>query len=110
MVAVRRMEIAGVRVDHGSDGAMYLSGELDMASVDGFVEEAVTFLGPRGELVLDVSGLEFIDSTGIRGFLELARSIRPTPLVIRSPQPNIAKVFDIVNIEALGMRVLQESV
>jgi anti-anti-sigma factor len=104
------MEMAGFRVTQGSDGAVYLSGELDMASVEGFVDSAATFLGNQSEMVVDVSALEFIDSTGIAGLLKLARLARPIPLVVRSPRPNVAKVFDIVNIEALGIRVLRDTV
>jgi anti-anti-sigma regulatory factor len=49
--------------------------------------------------------LDFIDSTGIRALLEVARRVQPTPLVVRSPRPNVAKVFEIVNIAGLGVRV-----
>jgi anti-anti-sigma factor len=105
MAVVRRVEMTGFRVDHGSDGVVYLSGELDMATVGGFVQSVMAFVDHHGELVLDAAELEFIDSTGIGGLLELAGMVRPTPLIVRSPQPNVAKVLQIVNIEALGIRV-----
>ena len=95
----------GIRVDPGSDGAVCVSGELDMGVADGFVESVLSSLDSQAELVLDVERLEFIDSTGIRALLELARRVQPTPLVVRSPRPNVAKVFEIVNIDALGIRV-----
>ena len=97
--------MTGLRVDPSSDGTVYVSGELDMAVADGFVESVMASLDPQSELVLDLKGLEFIDSTGIRALLEVARRVRPIPLVVRSPRPNVAKVLEIVNIDALGVRV-----
>ena len=97
--------MTGFRMTPGSDGAMYVSGELDMAVADGFVESVMSSLDSQRELVVDIEELDFIDSTGIRALLEVARRVQPTPLVVRSPRPNVAKVFQIVNLAALGVRI-----
>lgn len=97
--------MTGFRVELGSDGAFCLSGELDMGSADGFIRSVMASLDSQRELVLDATELDFIDSTGIRALLDVARVVRPIPVVVRSPRANVAKVFEIVNIEALGIRI-----
>jgi anti-anti-sigma factor len=57
------------------------------------------------DLVLDVSGLSFIDSTGIRAILNLAAKTAPRAVVLRHPRPNVENVLNIVRIETLGIRV-----
>ena len=97
--------MTGFRVTPGHDGVVYVSGELDMAVADGFGESVMWSCDPQRDVVLDVEQLGFIDSTGIRALLDVARRVRPAPLVVRSPRPNVANVLEIVNIEALGVRV-----
>jgi anti-sigma B factor antagonist len=47
-------------------------GELDLVSVPAFVEQAQALIPEAGgTLVIDFSGVEFCDSTGIRGLLTI---------------------------------------
>jgi anti-anti-sigma factor len=88
-----------------SDDVFYLEGELDLAFTD-LLESAVQ-VGSDGDapVVLDLSGLTFVDSTGIRTFVRLADRIRPRPLLLRAPRSNVATVFDIIRIDTLGVHV-----
>ena len=66
-----------------------LLGELDLST-----SLALQDLDGSGPLILDVSGLTFIDSAGAHALEDLAR--RVGRLVLVSPQPNVPRVFDIV--------------
>lgn len=57
------------------------------------------------ELVLDLSELTFLDSTGIQAFLVVAGQNRGG-LVLRRPQQPVRRVFDLVGIDRHeGIRV-----
>jgi anti-sigma B factor antagonist len=76
-------------------------GEIDLATVD-IVKGAVEGeLRPGDELVLDLRGVEFMDTSGLRYVLELAqRSSREEFVlrVIRGPRA-VQRVFEISGVE-----------
>ena len=96
--------MAGFRVQPGPGGVLYLVGELDMATAEGFPAEGLANLDGQRDLILDVSELTFLDSTGIRALLELARLTAPKGVVLRNPRPNVDAVLEIVEIDSLGIR------
>src|SRR3954451_1288080 len=92
-----------VRVDR--DCVVWLSGELDMAAAPEFVATAVGALDGQRELVLDMSALRFLDSTGIRAIVETARRT-DRGVVLRSPRRNVLRVIEITGVTAHdGIRV-----
>jgi len=97
--------MAGFRLHPGNDGVLYLAGELDMASADGFVADALARMDGQRDVVLNLSDLQFVDSTGIRAFLKIAKAVEPRPVVLRDPHPNVHHVLDVVRIETFGVRV-----
>jgi len=97
--------VAGFSVQLRADGILYLAGELEMATAEGFAVDVSAHLDGRREVVLDISELSFIDSTGIRALLELARLTAPREVILRHPRPNVGTVLAIVNIESLGFCV-----
>jgi anti-anti-sigma factor len=97
--------MAGFRVQPAPDGVLYLAGELEMATADGFPTQAAGTVDGQRELILDVSELTFLDSSGIRALLELARLTDPRCVVLRHPRPNVDAVLKAVDIDSLGIRV-----
>jgi anti-anti-sigma factor len=87
-----------------SEGIMWLSGELDMANADSFLERTMGHLDGQPAAVLDLSALEFLDSSGIRAILRIAK-VRTDGVVLRNPQPNVRKVLEVAGIDAFGVRV-----
>src|SRR5438270_8164330 len=64
-----------IRIDREDESyRLSLTGELDIATVPEF-ERAVGAAGSNGarSITVDLSGLAFIDSTGLRALLEAAR-------------------------------------
>ena len=83
-----------------------LIGELDLSSYD----EANAALSPlfeaTGEVVLDMSELSFVDSSGIRLFIRLHQALRDRGgLTLRSPTPHVARVLEIAGLPELGIRM-----
>ncbi len=85
-----------------SEGVMWLSGELDMANADSFLERTMGHLDGQPTAVLDLSALTFVDSSGIRAIL---RMVRTEGVVVRNPQPNVRNVLEIAGVDALGVRI-----
>ena len=66
----------------GSTAIVAASGEIDLSSI-GELRSAVTHTAADCErLRLDLSGVEFIDSTGLGGLLELRSTLRARNIVL----------------------------
>jgi anti-sigma B factor antagonist len=103
--SLREDDMAGLHVQPGPDGVLFLSGELDMETAAELQGEALSYVDGQPEVVLDLSELTFIDSTGIRALLRLADVKAPARLVLRHPRSNVSEVLRIVRIESLGIKV-----
>ena len=75
-----------------------LVGELDLAGADAMRRLAgwVEAHPPGLPLVLDLSDLTFVDSSGIRMLLETSTSVEPVALF--APSPPVARVLDIIGL------------
>ena len=62
------------------------------------------------DLYLDLSGLNFIDSSGVRVFITAFLKLKPrgARLVLSSPNATIRRLFDLLGLTANGI-VLQEA-
>src|SRR6185312_5874347 len=86
------------------DGVVYLSGELDMAIADSFCQGLLSSLNGQRP-VLDLSELTFLDSSGIRAILQVAR-MSGQAVVLRNIRPNILRVLEVTGVnESLGVRI-----
>jgi len=78
-------------------------GELDMATAPDLKAAALRhFLSVEG-LVVDLSGVRFIDSTGITALLDLKRraKLRGVPLAVVCPAPKVWNRFVLQTVEQL---------
>lgn len=77
-----------------------LAGELDLAVAKKVRAALGQAMGdPRPRLIVDLSGLTFIDSSGLHIILDAyrrCRTARPT-LTIRPGPPNVQRVFELTN-------------
>lgn len=88
------------------DSVLVISGEIDMASADDFLNAAVSMADPTREVILDVTALEFVDSSGLKAIVRLAEEACPFGIVILSPRDNLLKLLEIVDVEQFrGIRV-----
>jgi anti-sigma B factor antagonist len=89
------------RVVHPNRMTLVLAGELDIASADG-LQDAVARACADGarKIVLDLTGLTFIDSTGIRAFAasQVACRDRDVEFVLTPAQGSVRRVFEIAGL------------
>lgn len=97
--------VAGIRVDVTSvEGATILTvdGELDMATADRLVGAVAELPAAHEPLVLDLSGVSFLDSSGMRALLEV--SDRATadgrPMALLHPSLAVTRLLDLVDLRS----------
>ncbi len=86
-----------------SDGKTVLSlvGELDLASASTLERELkAAQAGDTGGVVIDLAGLEFIDSTGLRVLLSawLRSTDGAPPLDFRNAQSQVRRLFEVAGV------------
>ena len=89
-----------------TDEGYRLEGELDMATV-GELSDLLHATGDNDEpIVLDFSGVKFMDSSGLRALLEGGRSDDCGPVVIKDPSEQVRRLLEITIPDgAPGLRV-----
>lgn len=77
-----------------------LRGELDAATAVKLTTEVQPVTREQGDVELEMSGLTFCDSTGLRALLQLAKSLDGKgTLVLRNPTPNLRRLLEITGVE-----------
>ena len=77
-----------------------LAGELDLATAPRLKEALLDFASPEGDVHLDLSEVSFLDSSGLRVILALARSRGDNgSLVLLTPSAAIVRILEIVGID-----------
>ena len=92
-----RLEIT---VEGTTPPVLVLNGELDPATASTF-DAAVDKVLAEGatELVVDMAGLSFIDSSGLRSLISAHKRTEPAPLRLRRPTPFASQLLSITGLE-----------
>lgn len=87
---------SALQIEENNGGPLAASGELDLASAP----QMATVLSQRiasgtGDVVVDLSGLQFCDSTGLSVFVEAHRTLQAADrrLILRSPSSRVHKLL-----------------
>jgi anti-sigma B factor antagonist len=85
----------------GETATLAISGEVDLASAPGLREEFQRVDAPN--VVVDLSGVTFIDSTGLGVLVAALKRTREAGgrLTLRSPTRSTRKVLDITGLSQL---------
>ena len=99
-------EVLHVEVSHPTGGVvlMVLAGELDLVSAGQLQSRiADVDLEESTHVVIDLAGLDFVDSTGINALLQSVRNIeaRGASAALAAPGPVTRRVFEIARVEQL---------
>jgi anti-sigma B factor antagonist len=87
----------------------FIGGELDMATSPKLEEAVRASVEAGGPLFLDLSAVSFMDSTGIRAIISIARALDGRGcLVLHAPQARVRRVLDIVRIGDIDHLHLEE--
>jgi anti-anti-sigma factor len=92
----------GVRRPSNDLCVFSLEGEMDMSNASEFVRALNGYLG-SGRMIIDLSRLTFMDSTGIKELVALSRLATASggAIVLAAPDPTVARLFEIVNLGEL---------
>ena len=90
-------------LEDGADdgGAVALAGRLDTPGVDSVETRLAAAIADKGaNALIDLSKVEFVGSMAIRMFMSVARAQakKGRKLVLHSPQPLVAQLFDTVSL------------
>ncbi len=94
-----------VQIEDGVDGwEIVVVGEIDMATsstLRAYIDGVIVL--ERGDIVLDLSGVGFMDSTGLGVIVKAARDLEAKgfELVLRAPSPRVRRVLQITGIGRL---------
>jgi anti-anti-sigma factor len=78
---------------------LQLAGEIDAATVPQLVDALATLNGAT-ETTLDLTGLTFIDSSGVHAIVDYARSREPGGTVrLTAVSPTVSQLFEITCLE-----------
>jgi anti-anti-sigma factor len=77
-------------VDRDGEPVVEVVGEVDLSTA-GQVEQAINELAARGGRVVDVSGVAFLDSSGVTALLRSVQ--RGHAFVLRNPSPAVTEVL-----------------
>jgi anti-sigma B factor antagonist len=81
-----------------------VSGELDMATAPSLWKELSDAIPQvKGELVIDLAGTRFIDSTGMGVFVRAFKRLQngDVKLVLRSPNHTTRKVIELTGLDQI---------
>lgn len=75
-------------------------GSLDMSTVVAFMDYVLLNARGQAEVILDLSELEFIDSTGVRSLVTLKQELgdQGQTLVLRGIRQDIIDILDILGV------------
>jgi anti-sigma B factor antagonist len=97
------VELAIIEDASGQRAIVKLSGELDIASAPDLRERLLALLSRRTprHLILDLSNLQFIDSSGIAVFVNTERRARllGCRVVLVAPQAPVSRVLQICGLD-----------
>jgi anti-sigma B factor antagonist len=89
---------------HVGRTCVMLYGELDGASVHAVWDRLAELLPTlTGDLVLDIAGLSFLDSTGLSLFITLHKNLesKGQRLIVFSPTPVARRLLEITRLDSL---------
>ncbi len=90
-------------VDRVTDRAYVIAGELD-GSTTALFDSAVAPAREAGAaIVLDLAGVTFIDSSGLRSLIGLGLALEGTGLVLRDPSPLVRHILEIRGLDVAGL-------
>ncbi len=96
-------------IQQDSDGqTVRLVGELDLATADRLIEHLAPILPPQGDLRLNLEGLRFMDSSGIRALIQLCQQLGGRGrLVLHSPSGFVARLLEVIRADTFPNWVVE---
>src|SRR3954464_84826 len=89
-----------VTIEEHSPTVIVLAGELDPATAP-LLDQAIQDVLDSGAtgLTIDMAGLTFVDSSGLRALIGLHKQLAPTRLRLRRPSPFALQLMGITGLD-----------
>lgn len=86
----------------GADGVIKVIGDIDIAGSP-ILESMLRACRQPVPTVLDLAGVAFVDSTGLRSLLDAGRRARDagSTVVLRNVRPQVVRLLEITSTEAM---------
>jgi anti-sigma B factor antagonist len=104
MAALDGLDFHISRVYGEHEVVVYVYGEVDLFTAPHLFDELATAVERKGRVVIDLAGMTFIDSQGIRVLVDACtarRGLGGHGLVVRSPQPQARNVLQVSGLDKL---------
>lgn len=90
-------------VRDGDETVIYLSGEVDVMACQRLRDTLEPHLGPRQSIVLDLSQVEFMDSSSLRVLIQARSTLTADggSLVLRNPSKKARRLLNVAAVEHL---------
>lgn len=88
----------------GAHRVLTVTGRVDHTNAQSFMDQLAvqtSDLGPGSGLVVDLGGLDFITSAGLRGLMLARKTLGPPRLVVTGIAGTVAEVFRISKFDTL---------
>jgi len=95
---------------NGASAAITFEGDIDVDAADLIEERVPSALMPFQEIEIYLTGVPFVDSSGIALMITLIGSLKQSGkrVVVRHVQPEVMEVFDMLQLrDILGEDVLE---
>jgi anti-anti-sigma factor len=91
-----------VHQDAGST-VLRVRGEIDLITASEVRSAVASVTGPGTHLVIDLTGVDFLDSTGLGSLVWARKRVRREggDVLVTSPQPNVRRVLEISGVAEL---------
>jgi anti-anti-sigma factor len=105
------MSAAGTAPLHISttEDGLRLEGEVDISNSPQLADALATASARGGDVVLDMTELRFMDSTGIQTLIRAGKTMAPdSELVLHHPTPLVLNVLRLIRADGMpGLRVVE---
>lgn len=96
---------ASLRIETVSEREYRLVGEIDLSNAD-----QLRAIEGDPDVALDLSELAFMDSTGLRAVIDLARRVEPDGrLILRTPTAAVDRLFEVTGIHRIHNLSIERS-
>jgi anti-anti-sigma factor len=99
---------APFHIEPTADG-LRIAGEVDISNAHLLTDALASAATAKRDVVLDVAGLSFMDSTGIQVLLRAGKSMPAgTSLVINNPGPLVLNLLRLIRADRMpGLRIVE---
>jgi anti-anti-sigma factor len=100
---------ASLEIEEVSPQELWVAGELDRTTSDRFDEAVQSVILGSGPLVLDLSRVRFLDSSGVGSLVKLGLSMRGRALVLREPSAPVMRVLVMTRLDDVGLWRIEQA-